>query len=243
MIKIFPAIDLLAGRVARLTQGDFDRSTLYGEDPAATAAGFLQAGAKNLHLVDLDGARDGRPVNMRVIRQICGLDGLFIEVGGGIRDQGRIEEYLAMGADRVILGTVAANNPEFVRDMVKKHGDAIAVGIDARAGKVAISGWKDTTALDGLAFAGRMAEMGVSAVIYTDIAKDGAMSGTNLSVYRRLREECPTMRVVASGGVCSAADILALKGLGVDGAIVGKALYEGRLTLEEALAAGEDRAE
>lgn len=237
-MDIFPAVDLSGGRVVRLYQGDYEKMTVYDGTPLDAALAFMEAGAKNLHLVDLDGAKDGRPVNRAAIRQIAERTDLFIEVGGGIREENRIADCLALGVGRVILGTVAARNPAFVREMVQKYGEAIAVGVDARDGLVAVSGWLDTTSLDAFAFCVRMRDMGVSTVIYTDIARDGALLGPNLSAYKRLLT-IPGLRVTASGGVGSLSDVTALKRTGVHAAIIGKALYEGKVRLSDALTEAE----
>lgn len=235
MMELFPAIDLCEGRVVRLFQGDYQKKTVYEGTPLDTALEFAGLGARNLHLVDLDGAKDGRPVNREAIRAICRETELFLEVGGGIREESRIADYLDMGVGRVILGTVAAKRPDFVREMVRKYGDCIAVGVDAREGLVAVSGWLDTTDLDAFAFCQRMRDLGVSSVIYTDISRDGALLGPNLSAYQRL---CTVegLRVTASGGVGCLSDVTALRKTGVYGAIIGKALYEGKLRLPDALA-------
>ena len=239
-MKIFPAIDLMDGRVVRLTKGDYDQRVTYALDPAETARGFLTAGAKCLHVVDLDGARRGVPQNAETIKALTKV-GLFTEVGGGIRDEARVAAYLENGISRVILGTVAVRNFPFVVEMVRKYGDAIAVGVDARDGRVAVSGWEETTALSGLDFCKRLRDAGVRTVIYTDIGRDGCLEGANLALYGAL-SEIEGLDVVASGGVSFESDIVALAQMGLYGAIVGKALYEGRLELGRclAIARGED---
>ena len=201
-MKLFPAIDLRGGQVVRLTQGDYDRMTVYGADPAAQAAAFRQAGASCLHLVDLDGAKDGAPANFEAIRAIARQGGLYIEVGGGIRTEQRIEDYLALGVGRCILGSVAA-----------------------------IHGWRETSAEDGLAFCRRLADAGCTAVIVTDIARDGAMQGTNLELYRRIRQELPGLALTASGGIRRMEELDALDQMGAAAAILGKSLYAGALDL------------
>ena len=235
-MELFPAVDIRGAQVVRLTRGDYNQMEVYGSDPKSAAQNFLAQGAKNLHVVDLDGAKEGTDTNLKSIREICSLSELFIEVGGGIRDEKRVARYLELGAGRVILGTAAVRNFSFVEEMVKKYGDQIAVGVDAKEGLVAVSGWLETTALDSFSFCKQLSEAGVKTVIYTDIAKDGALSGTNLEAYRHLRN-IPALQVVASGGISDVQDILALKQMGTYGAIVGKALYVGKLTLEEALMA------
>ena len=236
-MDLYPAIDLRGGRVVRLTQGDYDRMTVYGEDPCAQARQFLAAGARFLHVVDLDGARDGTAANFDTIAALARQGGLFIEVGGGIRDEARIAQYLALGVGRCILGTAAVRDFDFTRRMIARYGSAVAVGVDARDGKVAVSGWEETSALDGIDFCRRLADAGCSAVIYTDIARDGAMQGTNLPLYRRLAEEIPGLAVTASGGISSLAELRALRGMGTAAAILGKSLYTGAIDLAQAIRA------
>ena len=235
-MEIFPAIDLLGGRVVRLHQGDYEQANVYADDPAAVAAGFLAQGAANLHVVDLDGARDGAPVNFEAIRAIAEKASMFIEVGGGIRDEKRVADYLELGVGRVILGTVAVEKPDFTREMVKKYGDKIAVGVDARDGKVAVKGWLETTAVDAMDFCRQLEQMGVGTIIYTDISRDGAMKGANIETYRALKQAV-SMKIIASGGVSSMQDVRDLLETGVHGAILGKALYNGALDLREVLKA------
>ena len=185
-MQLFPAIDLRGGKVVRLTQGDYSRMTVYGEDPCAQAREFLAAGAKNLHVVDLDGAKDGTLSNYDTIAALAKQGGLYIEVGGGIRTEERIETYLSLGVGRCILGSVAVTDFAFTARMLKKYGDKIAVGVDAKDGYVAIHGWKEVSAEPGVDFCKRLADAGCTAIIYTDIACDGAMKGTNLGLYRQL---------------------------------------------------------
>lgn len=234
-MEIYPAIDLRDGRVVRLTNGDYDRMTVYRENPAEVADEFMKSGAKNLHLVDLDGAKDGQLCNFETIRKITSMGKLFVEVGGGIRDEERILAYREAGVSRVILGSVAYENPEFVGEMVKKYGDLIAVGVDALDERVAIHGWKTVTEMNSLDFCRRMHEtMGVSTVIYTDISKDGTLAGTNLEVYRRL-SEISGLNIIASGGITFEHEIRTLAELRIYGAILGKALYTGKLSLRRLL--------
>ena len=207
-MQLFPAIDLRGGKVVRLTQGDYDRMTVYGEDPCAQARAFLEAGAKNLHVVDLDGAKDGTLSNYDTIAALAKQGGLYIEVGGGIRTEERIEKYLSLGVGRCILGSVAVTNFDFTARMLKKYGEKIAVGVDAKDGYVAIHGWKDVSAEPGVAFCQRLAEAGCKAIIYTDIACDGAMKGTNLALYRQLAKEVPGVAITASGGISSEKELL-----------------------------------
>lgn len=234
-MQLFPAIDLRGGRVVRLTQGDYDRMTVYENDPCATARRFAAAGAKYLHVVDLDGARSGTLANFDTIAALARQGGLYIEVGGGIRDEARIRQYLDLGVDRCILGTVAVQDFAFTRRMIETYGDAIAVGVDARDGKVAVSGWEQTSALDGVDFCRQLAAAGCSAVIYTDIARDGAMQGTNLPLYARLAKEVPGLAITASGGISRLEELTALADMGIAAAILGKSLYTGAIDLAEAV--------
>lgn len=230
-MQIFPAIDLSGGQVVRLYQGDYDRMTVYGQDPCATARGFLAAGARHLHVVDLDGAKDGTLANQASIAAIARQGGLFIEVGGGIRTEDRIRRYLDLGVNRCILGTVAVKDFAFTARMAEKYGDQIAVGVDARDGFVAVNGWKELSAERGVDFCRRLHEAGVRTVIYTDISRDGAEQGTNLAVYRQL-SEISGLEITASGGVSSLEELRELEAIGVRAAILGKALYTGRLDLK-----------
>ena len=237
-MEIFPAIDLIGGQVVRLSEGNYDQMTVYATDPVEVARGFLDAGAHNLHAVDLDGAKEGTSVNRECIKALAALPGLFVEVGGGIRDEARVYDYLSSGVDRVILGTAAVKDPPFVKRMVKTYGERIAVGVDARDERVAVSGWLDVTDLSSVDFCRRLREMGVKTVIYTDISKDGMLSGTNLDVYRRLRK-IKGLDVVASGGITYFREITALKDMGIYAAVVGKALYTGALELGKVLEAAQ----
>lgn len=234
-MQIFPAIDIKDGKVVRLTQGDYGKVDIYSEKPEDIAASFAAKGAKNLHVVDLDGARDGNLANFAAIEAIIARSGMFVEVGGGVRDEARIQKYLDAGASRVILGTVAAENFSFVEDMVAKYGGKIAVGVDALDGKVAVKGWLEIKDMSSVGFCKRLDAAGVKTIIYTDISRDGAMSGTNLEIYERLAAEVK-LDIIASGGISSLAELEALKRMGIYGAIVGKAIYTNILTLEEVLA-------
>ncbi len=235
-MQIFPATDILGGKVVRLTKGDYANVRIYADSPAEMAKEFMKAGAKNLHMVDLDGAKDGAPVNFEAIREAAKIKDLFIEVGGGIRDMKRIEDYLSLGVKRVILGTAAVRNYPFVEEAVKKYGDAIAVGVDAKDGLVAVNGWLETTTVNSVEFCKKLRDTGVSTVIYTDISKDGMLSGTNLEIYKEL-SEIKGLDIVASGGITFIDEIKTLSDMGIYGAIVGKAVYEGRLDLAEVLRA------
>lgn len=234
MIDIFPAIDLIGGRVVRLFQGDYDKETVYSDDPCAIARGFVEAGARYLHLVDLDGARNGTTANFPSIEAIARQGGLYMEVGGGIRSQERIERYLELGVSRCILGTIAVKDFAFTAEMARKYGDKIAVGVDAREGFVAINGWKELSAEKGIDFCRRLRDAGVQTVIYTDISRDGAGRGTNIEVYEAL-SEIKDLQVTASGGVGSLEEIARLEAMGVSAAILGKAIYSGQLELAEVI--------
>ena len=231
-MKLYPAIDLRGGQVVRLTQGDYDRMTVYGADPCAQARAFLSAGAKYLHVVDLDGAKDGTLSNYDTIAALTEQGGLFIEVGGGIRTEERIEKYLSLGVGRCILGSVAVTDLDFTARMLQKYGEKIAVGVDAKDGYVAIHGWKEVSAEKGVDFCKRLADAGCRAIIYTDIACDGAMQGTNLTLYRQLQTEVPGVEFTASGGIASEAELLELEQMGLAAAILGKSLYTGALDLK-----------
>lgn len=230
-MRIFPAIDLRGGQVVRLCQGDYDRETVYGRDPCAVARGFLEAGAKYLHVVDLDGARDGTLANFETIAAIARQGGLYLEVGGGIRTEERIRQYLDLGAGRCILGTVAVKDFDFTARMAEKYGEQLAVGVDARDGYAAVSGWRELSQERGVDFCRRLRDAGVKTVIYTDISRDGAEAGTNLELYREL-VQIEGLDVTASGGVSSLEELRELEAMGVGAAILGKALYTGRLDLK-----------
>jgi len=230
-MQIFPAIDLSGGQVVRLYQGDYDKMTVYGADPCAVARDFIAAGAKYLHVVDLDGAKDGTLANFESISTIAKQGGLYIEVGGGIRTEERIRQYLDLGVSRCILGTIAVKDFDFTARMAQKYGEAIAVGVDARDGYVAINGWKELSAETGSEFCRRLRDAGVKTVIYTDISRDGAEKGTNLELYRELAK-IEGLNITASGGVSSLEELKELQSIGTHAAILGKALYTGRLDLK-----------
>ena len=237
---IFPAIDLRGGQVVRLRQGDYEQMTVYSGDPVETAKGFVYAGAACLHVVDLDGAKDGSPKNRGVIRKLCALP-LEIEVGGGIRDERAIKDTLKLGVRRVILGTVAVTDFPFAQRMGQKYGGRLAVGVDVKGGMVATHGWTEVSDLSGFTFCQRLRDAGISTVIYTDIARDGLLEGTNLMAYKQL-QAIQGLNVIASGGISFEQEIAALRDLHVYGAIIGKALYAGKLSLKRALdiAKGDD---
>ena len=230
-MQIFPAIDLSGGQVVRLYQGDYDQMTVYGQDPCAVARDFLAAGATYLHVVDLDGAKDGTLANFDTIAAIVRQGGLSIEVGGGIRDEDRIRRYLDLGVGRCILGTIAVKDFPFTARMAQLYGAKVAVGVDARDGFVAISGWKELSRERGVDFCRRLYKAGVGTVIYTDISRDGAERGTNLALYREL-SAINGLNVTASGGVSSLDELRELQRIGTSAAILGKALYTGRLDLK-----------
>lgn len=232
-MEIFPAIDLRNGQAVRLFQGDYDKMTVYSSKPEDVARQFRDKGARNLHLVDLDGAKDGELVNFESIKEIVsGLD-MFVEVGGGIRDEERIRQYLDLDVGRVILGTIAIKDPQFLESMVAKYGEKIAVGVDVKDGYVAVNGWKEVTDKKGMEFCRYLADIGVKTVIYTDISRDGGLKGTNLQAYKELAD-IDGLDIVASGGISFEEEIVALKET-TYGAILGKALYDGILDLEKAL--------
>jgi len=235
-MEIWPAIDLRGGNCVRLLQGDYRRETVFGTDPAAMARRWVAEGAQCLHLVDLDGARDGRSVNRNAIAAIVGAVEIPCELGGGIRDEETIRQMLELGLMRLVIGTQALKEPVWFRDMCRKFPKRLAVGIDARDGRVATDGWLATSEVSATALAREISREPIAAVIYTDIARDGMMAGPNFTAMDEINRavEVP---VVASGGVTTADDVRRLAQLGLTGCILGRTLYEGKLTLAEALAA------
>lgn len=231
---IFPAIDLYEGKAVRLLKGDYNKMTVYSESPWLVARAFKEAGASYIHLVDLEGARDGSTPNLETIKKIIKETDLYTEVGGGIRNMETVETYLNSGVDRVILGTAAVTNEALVKEACDKYGDRIAVGADIKDGKIAIKGWTESSELDAMEFCEKMQRIGVRTVICTDISKDGAMMGTNHELYKSMSEKLK-MQIVASGGVSSIADVKRLASLGIYGAIIGKAYYTGAVDLKEAI--------
>ena len=231
---IFPAIDLVRGQAVRLFKGDYDNMTVYHHDPLQVALDFQSAGAQCLHLVDLEGAKTGGTPNLETIRRIVDGTNLFTEVGGGIRSMETIATYLNAGVDRVILGTAAVTNPAFLEKAVSECGEKIAVGIDIKAGYVAIKGWTETSPYTCEAFFEKMQRLGVKTIICTDISRDGAMQGTNRALYRSLSQTY-SMDIIASGGVSSLDDIEALRSMDLYGAIIGKAYYTGAIDLCRAI--------
>jgi phosphoribosylformimino-5-aminoimidazole carboxamide ribotide isomerase len=233
-ITIYPAIDMRGGNCVRLLQGDYNKETIYGDSPFEMAKQFAADGANWIHMVDLDGAKDGRRVNDRfVIQAAKELEG-NVQIGGGIRSEEDILHYLENGIDRVIIGSIAVSNPEFAIDMIKKYGKQIAVGIDAKDGFVATHGWLDTSKVKAVELGKRFAEAGAETFIFTDIATDGTLSGPNIEAVCEM-EEVTGKNVIASGGVSSLDDLKALNAKGIGGVIVGKAIYENRFTLKQAL--------
>ena len=239
-MNLFPAVDLIGGKAVRLKQGDYEKMTVFGDDPVAAAQKFEEEGAKYLHVVDLEGAKDGGRPAEAVIKKIIKETSLKVEVGGGIRSEEAIAAYLDAGAFRVILGTAAAEDEGFTREAFGKYGDRIAVGADARDGIIATRGWLSSSGETLVAFAKRMEGLGAKTLIVTDISRDGVSRGANLGLYRDLVASL-SLGVVASGGIATAGDISALREIGVSGAILGRALYTGELSLADALCAAGDR--
>ena len=231
---IFPAIDIINGQIVRLRRGNYSDVTKYSLNTKQVVEYFISQGAEHIHVVDLDGARSGNTDNASMIEEIAKNYKIFIEVGGGVRTEEQIKKYIDSGVDRVILGTVAATNPEFVAKMCSKFGKIISVGVDADGGKVAIRGWENITSLDSIDFCKHLQDIGVDHIIYTDISKDGCLSGTNLSVYRVLCQAL-SLKITASGGITCIDEITKLKDLNVYAAIIGKAIYEGVLNLSQAI--------
>lgn len=233
-MNLFPAIDLIDGKAVRLVKGDYAKVTVYSDAPEKVAKYFEDCGAKYLHVVDLEGARDGSTPNLETIKRIIDGTSLFVEVGGGIRAIETVEKYIEAGAKRVIIGTAAVTDPEFLELAVRKYGDKIAVGVDIKDGMVAIKGWTETSELSCFEFCERLAGLGVKTIICTDISKDGLLSGTNLELYADLSEKF-SMDITASGGVTTLDDVTKLAEMGMYGAILGKAIYTGNIELKEAL--------
>ena len=238
-MEIIPAIDLLDGACVRLHQGDYDQVTRFSEDPVAQALSWQSQGATRLHLVDLDGAKRGEPINDAAVRAITAALDIPVQLGGGVRSLERAEELLACGLDRVLLGTVAIEQPELVQELAQRHPGRIVVGIDANDGRVAPRGWIEQSDVLATDLAQQFSAAGIAAIITTDIATDGTLAGPNLDALRTMAQ-CSAVPVIASGGIGCMADLLALlplEPLGVSGVIVGRALYDGRVALGEAIAA------
>ena len=231
---IFPAIDLFGGKAVRLYKGDYSQMTVYSDSPLSVARDFQTCGAKYIHLVDLEGAKEGSTPNIRFIKEIVNKTGLFAEVGGGIRNMETVEDYVNAGVGRVILGTAAVNDKIFLKNAVKTFNEKIAVGADISDGFVAIKGWTEKTSIHYSDFLKEMEDIGVSTVIMTDISKDGAMKGCNLSLYEDIKN-FSSVNVIASGGVSSIDDVKRLRSTGIYGAIIGKAYYTGAINLKKAI--------
>ncbi len=231
---LFPAIDLYEGKAVRLYKGDYDRMTVYSDQPVQIAKLFRSQGATHIHMVDLEGARGGGTPNLSVVEAVCRETGLFVEIGGGIRDMATVERYLGTGVSRVILGTAAVTDEAFLAEAVNRFGGKIAVGADVKDGAIAIRGWLERSSYSLEAFLAKLQSLGVGTVICTDISRDGAMRGTNRELYAALAKVY-RMDLVASGGVSSLDDVRALRSLGLYGAIIGKAWYTGAVDLKEAI--------
>ena len=231
---IFPAIDLYDKKAVRLFKGDYNQMTVYSENPLEVAKGFKTEGAQYIHMVDLEGAKDGTTPNFDIVASVAKESGLKVEIGGGIRNEETVKKYIDAGVMRVILGTAALNDRQFLESVCKKYGDKIAVGADLKDGQVAVKGWLETSNVSGMDFLAEMQDLGVKTVICTDISRDGAMRGTNRELYRELSEKF-SMDIVASGGVSTLEDVKALREMDLYGAIVGKAIYTGDIDLSEAI--------
>ncbi len=230
---IFPAIDLKDGKCVRLRQGDFDKVTVYGDDPIKIAEGFIDAGATHIHIVDLDGARTGESKNLSVINKIASYP-IIVQTGGGIRSMSDIEKRINAGVFRVIIGTAAVKKSEFVKEAVNSYKDHIAVGIDAKNGMVAISGWEEISEFKAVDFCLKMKDYGVSTIIYTDISKDGMLSGFNFEMTKKLIDKSG-INIIASGGITTIKDLEIASEIGAYGAIVGQAIYKRTINLDEAI--------
>lgn len=233
-MNIYPAIDLLDNQVVRLTQGDYQQKEIFGTDPLVFAQTFYEQGATHLHVVDLNGARNGQQAQFDMIKSIVSATSLQVEVGGGIRSQAAVEAYLSCGVSQVILGTIAAKDPQLTQHLLRVYGDKIVIGVDAKRGKVAVDGWETSTERTARDFCQELVAWGCQRIIYTEIERDGTGRGINAPLYQDL-QQITGLAVTASGGVARVADIDALKEIGVEGVIVGKALYNGTLSLPEVL--------
>jgi phosphoribosylformimino-5-aminoimidazole carboxamide ribotide isomerase len=233
-MNIFPAIDLYDKKAVRLFKGDYNQMTVYSDNPVEIAKDFFNQGARCMHLVDLEGAKDGTTPNLNIVKQIATETNLFCEIGGGIRNIETVEKYINSGVDRVILGTAAVTDEAFLKEAVALYGDKIAVGVDIKDGFVAIKGWTEKSEYSGFDFCKKMQDIGVKTLICTDISKDGAMQGTNLALYQSLSQKFK-LDITASGGVSTMEDIRQLRKMDIYGAIIGKAYYTGAIDLKEAL--------
>jgi len=238
-MKIFPAIDIFDKKAVRLFKGDYNQMTVYSDNPLTVLDDFVKKGAKNLHLVDLEGAKTGKTPNFEVVSALAKGSNLFTEIGGGIRSERVIEKYLSAGVDRVILGTASVTDEKFLLSSLKNFGDKIAVGVDIKDGFVAIKGWTEKSNLEALSFLKKLEQIGVKTVICTDISKDGAMKGTNHDLYKKISSVC-SINLIASGGVSSIDDVKKLKEKGIYGAIIGKAYYTGAIDLKDAVEVADD---
>ena len=235
---IFPAIDLYEGKAVRLLHGDYEKMTVYSDNPSEFAADFEAQGAKHIHIVDLAGAKTGETPNLEIVKSIVHRTNLFAEVGGGIRSMETIKKYVDSGVGRVILGTAAVKDPAFLEEALYQYKDKIAVGVDIKDGKVSVNGWTEKSEFSTMDFCEKMQTLGVSTLICTDISRDGAMRGTNLALYKELSQRF-SMQIIASGGVSSLDDIKALAEMNLYGAIVGKAYYEKAFSIREAVEVAE----
>jgi phosphoribosylformimino-5-aminoimidazole carboxamide ribotide isomerase len=238
-MELWPAIDLRGGKCVRLLQGDYDRETVFGDDPVITARGFVAAGARRLHIVDLDGAKEGLPTQAALVGRMVAAAAVPCQLGGGIRSLETVGSYLAAGLDRVVVGSVAIESPELLAEMAAAFPGRIVLGLDARDGCVAVRGWLETSSLTALDVARRHAELPLAAIVFTDIATDGMLSGPNLPALEAMVRAVP-LPIVASGGIASADDIRRVAATGAAGCIVGRALYEGAVTIPAAVAAAGD---
>ena len=237
-MQIWPAIDIRGGRCVRLRQGDYAQETVYADEPALAAGRWLEQGARQLHLVDLDGARDGRSVNQRAIQSVLQHVNVPCQLGGGIRDEAAIVAWLGDGVQRLVVGTKAIRDADWFRLMCQKYPSRLALGIDARDGRVAVEGWLETSDIAAIELAKQFNHEPIAAIIYTDIAKDGMLSGPNLDAMKQMKQSVE-VPVIASGGVSTVDDVRQLVEIGVDGCIIGRSLYEGTLTLLDALDAAQ----
>ncbi len=236
-MTIYPAIDIIDGKCVRLVQGDYSQKTTFSDSPLDVAKKWRSMGGEFIHLVDLDGAKSGDTPNFELVTRIAKALDIPVEIGGGIRNMETVDKYLQNGVFRVIIGTAAVKNPEFVREAVEKYDDRIVVGIDAKDGMAAISGWEDVSEAPALELAKRMRDYGVKSIIYTDIATDGMLGGPNIEAMREMKNNVD-VEIIASGGVSSIDDVRKLKETGVEGAIIGKALYTGDIDLKLAIEEG-----
>lgn len=235
-MRIYPAIDLLGGKVVRLRQGRRDQATVYSHDPGEVARGFVAGGAERIHVVDLDGAFEGARANAAAVEEIV-RSGARVQLGGGVRDAAAVLRLLEAGVDRVVVGTLAARDPDGISGLPADLRSRVVVAVDARGGKVFVEGWDVPTGLDAVELARRVADAGVAGILYTDIARDGMGSGPNVEATARLAQAVPGTEVIASGGIGKLADLALLSAAGVEAAVVGRALYENAFTLPEALGA------